>query len=132
MIRILIFIIVAAAALSIAYLLGKGDDKKKRMILLGGGAFAAAVALFMQGSFSLYLSLAAIVAISLIGALGYAKYLEKEQAKDQQLAQERKNRTTRTQTQPEELPKKPVHEPIADKPFGMQTIAVIREEKKVE
>lgn len=132
MIRIFIFIIFAASALSASYFLIKSDDKKKRTFLIGGGALAAAFALLLQSAFSLYLSLAAIVGISLIGALGYAKYIEKEQEKNQQLLQERRSRKSRTLSQPVESAKKPVHEPIAEKPFGMQTIAVIREEREVE
>ncbi|EIM07959.1 hypothetical protein A1A1_03867 [Planococcus antarcticus DSM 14505] len=132
MIRILTFIIFVAGALFILYILEKGVARKKKMILIGGGALAAAIGLFMQGAFSLYLSIAAILGISLLVALSYAKFVEKQQLKNQQLLQERRNSRSRTQSQSTETIKKPVHEPIAEKAFGMQTIAVIKEEQKVE
>lgn len=135
MIRILLFIIFAASALSILYFLTKGDVRKKRMVLLSGGAFAAAIGLFMQSTFSIILSIAGILGVSLIVALSYTKVLEKEQLKNQQLIQERRSKKSSTpseQTEHVEPIKKSVHEPIVEKPFGMQTIAVIREEQKVE
>ncbi|MGE6412728.1 hypothetical protein ACQKDD_00995 [Planococcus kocurii] len=135
MIRILLFIIFAASTLSILYFFTKGDIRKNRIILLGGGIFVAAIGLFMQSTFSLILSIAGILGVSLLVALSYTKFLEKEQLKNQQLIQERRNKKSSTPLkQPKHVEpiQQSVHEPIVEKSFGMQTIAVIKEEQKVE
>ncbi len=132
MVRIFILIIFVAIAMLVFYFLTTGVNRMKIMTLIGGGAFAAFVGLFMQGALSVYLSIAAIVAISLLGALIYAKVQETNLLKRQQVLQEHKNRKSKISAKQAALVKKPVHEPIGDETSGMQTITRVREEQKVE
>lgn len=132
MVRILIFIMLAAIALALAYFLGKSASKKKFMLLLGSGILAAAVGVLMQAVFPLYQSLLGVLAVALIAALTYMKVLEKEQMKNQQLLEERRNSKSRVQLISTVLKNKRFQEPAADKTYGMKPIPVVKEEQKVE
>lgn len=77
MVRILILVIFAAIVFALAYTLFKAIPMKKKMTILLGAAVAAAIGLVMQNYLPFYMSLLAIVAISLIAALIYMKQLEK-------------------------------------------------------
>lgn len=131
MIRILIFIILAAVVLPLAYLLLKQVPLAKRMTIAGGGLAAAAVALVMQGSYAWYLTALALLGVSFLAAFIYMKLVEKEQKEKQRLAEERrelKQQKTKTYlATPEETPAaaEPTEKP---KPFGMQSIDAEREE----
>jgi membrane protein implicated in regulation of membrane protease activity len=131
MIRIFVFVILAAIALTIAYFLTKSSGRKKGMLVLGSGVLAAAAGIFMQAAFPMYLSLLGIVAISLIASLLYMKMLEREEQKKQLMLEERRAEKNKAGSRPAEPAKKPVQVQAAAKPFGMQTITAVREEQKV-
>lgn len=131
MIRILFFIIIAAIALSVAYIRTRKDSNKKIMLLIGAGTLAAAIGILMQTTFPLYLSLLGVIGISLVATLVYMKGLEREEQRKVQMMEERKARKESAKKRPAEPAKKPIHEPQVIKPVGMQTIAAVREEQKV-
>lgn len=131
MIRILIFIILAAVVLPITYFLFKQVPLAKRMAIAGGGLAAAATALLMQGSYAWYLVALALLGVSFLAAFAYMKLVEKEQKEKLRLAEERrelKQQKTKTYlATPEETPAAP--EPTQKpKPFGMQSIDAEKEE----
>lgn len=132
MVRILIFIMVAAIAMALVYFIGKSSSKKKFMILLGSGILAAAVGVFMQTAFPLYQSLLGMLAVALIAAMIYMKVLEKEQMKNEQLLEERRSNKSRVQPSSTVITNKRFEEPAADKTYGMKSIPVVGEEQKVE
>ena len=132
MVRILIFIMLAAIALAIIYFIGRSASKKNFMILLGSGILAAAVGVFMQTTFPLYQALLGMLTVALIAAMIYMKVLEKEQMKNEQLLEERRNNKTRVQPSSTVITNKRFEEPAADKTYGMKSIPVVREEQKVE
>ena len=131
MIRILIFIILAAVVLPLAYILFKQVPLVKRMTIAGGGLAAAAAALGMQGTYAWYLVALALLGVSFLAAFIFMKIIEKEQNEKQRLAEERreqKQQITKTYlATKEEIPAaaEPVEKP---KPFGMQSIEADREE----
>lgn len=131
MIRILIFIILAAVVLPLAYILFKQVPLVKRMTIAGGGLAAAAAALGMQGTYAWYLVALALLGVSFLAAFIFMKIIEKEQNEKQRLAEERreqKQQITKTYlATKEETPAaaEPVEKP---KPFGMQSIEADREE----
>ncbi|MCH4825620.1 hypothetical protein [Planococcus halocryophilus] len=132
MIRILLFLIIVAIVLPIFYFRVKTNTGKKQMLFISGGAIAAAVGIFMQASFSGYLSLLGVVAISLVLTLGYMKFFENQQLKTQHQQIVKKESKTNQQADRIESVRQPVHEPVASKTFGMQKVAKIEEEQKVE
>ncbi|MEK6190495.1 MAG: ABC-2 transporter permease [Carnobacterium alterfunditum] len=128
MIRILLFLIVVAIVLPLFYFRLKKDAGRKQMLFISGGAIAAAVGIFMQSSFSGYVSLLGVIAISLVLTLGYMKLLEKQHLKTQQQQDMKKENKTKWKVDQTES----VHEPVTAKSFGMQRVARVEEEQKVE
>lgn len=90
MVRILILIIFAAIVFTLAYTLLKTIPMKKKMTIIGGAVTAAAIGLIMQNYMPFYMSLLAIVAISLMAALIYMKQLEKAQIEKVKQSEERR------------------------------------------
>ncbi|TWT09010.1 hypothetical protein [Planomicrobium sp. CPCC 101079] len=131
MVRILCFIAIAAIVAASSYFLTRGDGKKRNLFVSSGAVIAAAAGIFMQTVLPLHLSLLGILAISLIAAMGYAKVIEREKQKKQQMIEERRAKNNMGQSRPLEPIKKPVLEQAAGKQFGMQTISAVREEQEV-
>lgn len=131
MIRILIFIILAAVVLPLAYILFKQVPLAKRMTIAGGGLAAAAIAILMQGAYAWYMVALALLGVSFLAAFVFMKLVEKEQNEKQRLAEERrelKQQNTKTYlATTEEAPAaaEPSQKP---KPFGMESIDADREE----
>lgn len=92
MIQLLFLIIISAVVLSIAFFGFRDVPLTRRMVLAGGALAAATIGVLMQSSFSWYMSLLAIVAVSLLAALIYMKVLEKEQKEIERDEEERKAR----------------------------------------
>lgn len=90
MVRILILIIFATIVFALAYTLFKTIPMKKKMTIIGGAVTAAAIGLIMQNYMPFYMSLLAIVAISLMAALIYMKQLEKAQMEKVKQSEERR------------------------------------------
>ncbi|UJF28204.1 hypothetical protein [Planococcus sp. 107-1] len=90
MVRILILVIFAAIVFALAYTLFKTIPMKKKMTIIGGAVTAAAIGLIMQNYMPFYMSLLAIVAISLMAALIYMKQLEKAQMEKVKQSEERR------------------------------------------
>lgn len=131
MIRILIFIIIAAVVLPLAYLLFKQVPLIKRMIIAGGGLAAAAAAVGMQGTYAWYLVALALLGVSFLASFAFMKIIEKEQVEKQRLAEERrqlKQQKAKTYLAVEETVPQVEKTSEKPKPFGMQSIAADREE----
>lgn len=132
MIRLLLFVILAAVVLPVAYLLFKQVPLAKRMTIAGGGLAAAAIALLMQGTYAWYLVALALLGVSFLAAFVYMKLIEKEQNEKLRLAEERrelKQQKTKTYLATPEEETTAVPEPTEKpKPFGMQSIDAEREE----
>lgn len=131
MIRILIFIIIAAVVLPLAYLLFKQVPLIKRMTIAGGGLAAAAAAVGMQGTYAWYLVALALLGVSFLASFAFMKIIEKEQVEKQRLAKERrqlKQQKAKTYLAVEETVPQVEKTSEKPKPFGMQSIAADREE----
>lgn len=131
MIRILIFIIIAAVVLPLAYLLFKQVPLIKRMTIAGGGLAAAAAAIGMQGVYAWYLVALALLGVSFLASFAFMKIIEKEQVEKQLLAEERrqlKQQKAKTYLAVEETVPQVEKTSEKPKPFGMQSIAADREE----
>lgn len=131
MIRILIFIIIAAVVLPLAYLLFKQVPLIKRMTIAGGGLAAAAAAIGMQGVYAWYLVALALLGVSFLASFAFMKIIEKEQVEKQRLAEERrqlKQQKAKTYLAVEETVPQVEKTSEKPKPFGMQSIAADREE----
>ncbi|ANU12804.1 hypothetical protein [Planococcus halocryophilus] len=131
MIRILIFVILAAVVLPLTYLLFKQVPLAKRMTIAGGGIAAAGIAILMQGAYAWYIVALALLGVSFLAAFVYMKLVEKEQREKLRLVEERrelKQQKTKTYlATTEETPAAPVSTE-KPKPFGMQSIDAEREE----
>ena len=129
MIRILIFVILAAVVLPLTYLYFKQVPLAKRMIIAGGGLAAAGIAILMQGAYAWYIVALALLGVSFLAAFAFMKLVEKEQNEKQRLIEERreqKQKNTKTYlATTEETSEAPAEKP---KPFGMQSIDADREE----
>lgn len=90
MVRILILVIFAAIVFALAYTLFKTIPMKKKMTIIGGAVAAATIGLIMQNYMPFYMSLLAIVAISLMASLIYMKQLEKAQMEKVKQSEERR------------------------------------------
>lgn len=131
MIRILIFIIIAAVVLPLAYVLFKQVPLIKRMTIAGGGLAAAAAAVGMQGTYAWYLVALALLGVSFLASFAFMKIIEKEQVEKQRLAEERrqlKQQKAKTYLAVEETVPQVEKASEKPKPFGMQSIAADREE----
>lgn len=141
MIQILITVMAAAIILPLAYFQFKETPLPKRMLIAGTIVAAAFLSVFLQlFEFAFYVPLLAIVAISMIGAIIYAKIDEMEKAEKRRLADERKQRQQVTVPVPagtieETAPKPGAEKSLYDdkepekKSFAMQTIGVSGEER---
>ncbi|WP_223638253.1 hypothetical protein [Planococcus sp. 4-30] len=131
MIRILIFIILAAVVLPLTYLLFKQVPLAKRMTIAGGGLAAAGIAILMQGAYAWYIVALALLGVSFLAAFIFMKLVEKEQNEKQRMMEERreqKQKNTKTYlatTEETPVAEAPIEKP---KPFGMQSIDADREE----
>ena len=131
MIRILIFIIVAAVVLPLTYFYFKQVPLAKRMTIAGGGLAAAAIAILMQGAYAWYLVALALLGVSFLAAFIFMKLVEKEQNEKQRLAEERREQKQHnTKTYLATTEETPVAAEPSQKPkaFGMQSIDADREE----
>lgn len=90
MVRILILVIFAAIVFALAYALFKTIPMKKKMTILAGAVAAAAIGLVLQSLMPFYMSLLAILAISLLATLVYVKQLEKAQLEKNKISEERR------------------------------------------
>lgn len=130
MIRLFIFIILAAIILPLTYLRFKQVPLLKRMIIAGGGLAAAAVALLMQESYSWYITVLALVGVSFLAAFVFAKIIAKEREEKLRIAEARREeklkQTIKNTKLKEEMPA--VEAVETPKSFGMQSIDAEREE----
>ena len=93
MIQILITIMAAAIILPLAYYQFKETPLPKRMLIAGSIVAAAFLSVFLQLlDFAFYVPLLAIVVISMIGAIVYAKIDEMEKVEKRRMADEKKQR----------------------------------------
>ncbi|TAA69170.1 hypothetical protein [Planococcus salinarum] len=141
MIQILITIIAAAIILPLAYYQFKKTPLPKRMLIAGTIVAAAFISVFLQlFELAFYVPLLAIVAISMIGAIAYAKIDEMEKTEKRRLADERKQKResavpAETGSIEETAPKPEAEKSLYDdkepekKSFAMQTIGVSGEER---
>lgn len=90
MIRFLFFIIIAAIVLAVASYGFKTVQNAKKITIAGGGIAAAGLAILLQSAMFWGVGVLALVAISLVSSLIYMKYLEKKQAENTRLSEERK------------------------------------------
>lgn len=140
MIKLLIWIMLAAVILAATVFLGKSQNKKKIYIIAIGSLFAAATALWMQGSFAWHMSFLAILGLSLFTALLYMKVEEREQMEKSRLKAERqalknqvreepkRTETLAAKSQTIEQPQRVQQESPIDKPekvFGMESIGPV-------
>lgn len=133
MVKLLIWVIIAAAVMAGVVFLKKIENKKKTYIIAVGSLLAAAVALWMQGSFAWHMSLLAILGLSLVTALLYMKIEEREQQEKVKLKEERLKRKKQSVAIPQE-PKAIREEPVkkqeatiekSEKVFGMESIGPV-------
>src|SRR5690606_32012509 len=138
MVQILFTVMAAAIILPLAYFQFQTTPLPKRMLIAGSivaAAFAAAFLQFLQLAF--YVPVLAILAISMIGAIVYAKIDEMEKAEKQRLSEERKKKrqaavevdVSSISSIEETVPAAPAEkslyaqpEPELKKTFAMQTI----------
>lgn len=92
MIRFLFLLIIAAIVLALAFFQFKSVPLAKKMTVAGGGLAAAAVGITLQSGFAWYLTILAIVAVSLAAAIVYMKLDEREELEKKREAEERKER----------------------------------------
>ncbi|MGE6367603.1 hypothetical protein ACQKDB_00500 [Planococcus kocurii] len=130
MIRLLIFVILAAIILSLSYLWVKQVPLIKKMTITGGGLAAAAIAIFMQATYSWYLVVVALLGVSFLAAFAFMKLVEKEQNEKLRLAEERREeKRQKAKTYLATTTEMPAAETLQKpKPFGMQSIEAEREE----
>lgn len=131
MVRLLILIIIGAAALSLAYFFFRSIPFSKKMPVVGGGFAAALIGAFLQMGYPIYMPLLALVGVSLLASLVYMKLLEKEQMEKQRLVEERKMRNHMSSPTPAYSESKPIHENTINKSFGMQSISLGEEDHKL-
>ena len=141
MIQILITVMAAAIILPLAYFQFKKTPLPKRMLVAGSIVAAAFISAFLQLlDFAFYVPLLAIIAISMIGAIVYAKIDEMEKVEKRRVTEERKQRQQVVVPVPtgsiEETALKPAAETSLydekepeKKSFAMQTIGVGGEER---
>ena len=132
MIKLLIWLMIAASVMAGVVFFKKTENKKKTYIVAVGSLLAAAVALWMQGSFAWHMSLLAILGLSLVTALLFMKMEEREQLEKERLKQERKDRKKQA-VEPPKPPKaekesekeaQPIREK-SEKVFGMESIGPV-------
>jgi|GEM_PF-3340991 len=133
MVKLLIWVIIAAAVMAGVVFLKKIENKKKIYIIAVGSLSASAVALWMQGSFAWHMSLLAILGLSLVTALLFMKMEEREKQEKVKLKEERIERKKQSVAIPQE-PKIVKEEPVkkqeastekSEKVFGMESIGPV-------
>ncbi|MEZ0480599.1 hypothetical protein [Planococcus sp. SSTMD024] len=133
MIKLLIWLMIAAVVMAGVVFSKKIENKKKTYIVATGSLLAAAVALWMQGSFAWHMSLLTILGLSLVTALLFMKIEEREQQEKARLKQERQNRKKQSDAMPAQ-PKAIKEEPVkkqeatiekSEKVFGMESIGPV-------
>ncbi|MFD1030487.1 hypothetical protein [Metaplanococcus flavidus] len=141
MIQILITVMVAAIILPLTYFNFQATPLPKRMLVAGTIVAAAFISVFLQFlELAFYVPILAIVAISMIGAIVFAKIDETEKAEKRRIAEERKQRQhTPVQLQKDTIEETPAQKESAPslyneqepekKSFAMQTIGVSGEER---
>ncbi|MGM0897201.1 MAG: hypothetical protein ACQEV0_04830 [Bacillota bacterium] len=133
MIKLFIWVMIAATVMAGVVFFKKIENKKKAYIVAIGSLLAAAIALWMQGSFAWHMSLLAILGLSLVTALLFMKIEEREQQEKMRLKQERQERKKQSAAIPQqarELKEEPVkkQESTIEKPekvFGMESIGPV-------
>ncbi|RAZ68581.1 hypothetical protein [Planococcus maitriensis] len=136
MVKLLIWVMIAAVVMAGVVFFKKIENKKKTYIVAVGSLLAAAVALWMQGDFAWHMSLLAILGLSLVTALLFMKIEEREQQEKERLKQERKDRKKQAVESPKPVkPEKeaekapePKTEPVqekSEKVFGMESIGPV-------
>ncbi|MDE0583622.1 hypothetical protein ON064_11315 [Planococcus sp. A6] len=133
MIKLLIWLMIAAGVMAGVVFFKKIENKKKTYLIAVGSLLAAAVALWMQGNFAWHMSLLAILGLSLVTALLFMKMEEREQQEKERLKQERKDRKKQAVEPPKpaieaEKAPKPEAEPVkekSEKVFGMESIGPV-------
>lgn len=141
MIQIFITLMAAAIILPLAYYMFKGTPLPKRMLITGTIVAAAFAAVFLQlFQLAFYVPILAIIAISMAGAIVYAKIDEMEKAEKRRITEERKQkqqtaapvqRSSIEETAPSEAQEKSLYDEQEPKKksFAMQTIGVGGEER---
>ncbi|WP_033541916.1 hypothetical protein [Planococcus sp. CAU13] len=141
MVQILITVMLSALILPLAYFRFQTTPLPKRMLIAGSIVAAALASAFLQYlELAFYVPVLAIVAISMIGAIAYAKIEEKEKEEKQRIADERKQKryqaveidvTSIEETAPKAEPVKSLYDEPAQekKQFAMQTIGTDGEER---
>lgn len=140
MIQILITIMLAAIIVPLAYFQFKTTPLPKKMVIAGTIIAAAFVAAFLQFlKLAFYVPFLAIIAVSMVGAIAYAKIDENEKAEKRRIAEERKQKrqavvevdsSSIEETQPAAEQSSLYDEPIEEKKsFAMQTIGTDGEER---
>ncbi|AUD13675.1 MULTISPECIES: hypothetical protein [unclassified Planococcus (in: firmicutes)] len=133
MIKLLIWVMIAAGVMAGVVFFKKIENKKKTYIVAVGSLLAAAVALWMQGNFAWHMSLLAILGLSLVIALLFMKMEEREQQEKERLKQERKDRKKqvaeplKSEKEAEKAPERET-EPVkekSEKVFGMESIGQV-------
>ena len=98
MVKLLIWVMVAAVVMAGAVFFKKKENKKKTYIVVIGSLSAAAIALWVQGSLSWHMSLLAIFGLSLVTALFYMKMEEREQKEKLRLKEQRQQHKKQSTT----------------------------------
>lgn len=145
MIQILITIMLAAIIVPLAYFQFKTTPLPKKMVIAGTIIAAAFVAAFLQFlKLAFYVPFLAIIAVSMVGAIAYAKIDENEKAEKRRIAEERKqkrqsavevDRSSMDTSSIEETPPAAEQTSLYDEPieekksFAMQTIGTDGEER---
>ncbi|ANU23603.1 hypothetical protein [Planococcus donghaensis] len=130
MIRLLVFLILAAIVLPLTYFRFKQFPLVKRMIISGGALAAAAVALLMQESYAWYIVALALVGVSFLAAFAFAKIITKERQEKLRIAEERREQKLQQSLKKSAVLEKAPAIETDEKPmsFGMQSIDAEREE----
>ncbi len=133
MIKLLIWLMITAVVMAGVVFLKKKENKKKAYIAAIGSLLAAAIALWMQGSFAWHMSLLAILGLSLVTALLFMKIEEREKQEKVKLKEERLERKKQSAAIPQEakeLKEEPVNKQEStneksEKVFGMESIGPV-------
>ncbi|MBT2582430.1 hypothetical protein [Planococcus sp. ISL-109] len=131
MIKLLIWVILAAAIMTATVFLGKAQNKKKMYIIAIGSLFAAAIALWMQGNFAWHMSFLAILGLSLVTALLYMKVEEREQLEKDRLKAERQALRNQVREEPKQAQALKQPEQIVEQPAQAQQESPTEKPEKV-
>ncbi|MDE4083820.1 hypothetical protein PO902_01830 [Planococcus maritimus] len=133
MVKLLIWLMITAVVMAGVVFFKKIENKKKVYIVAIGSLLAAAVALWMQGSFAWHMSLLAILGLSLVTALLFIKIEEGEKQEKVKLKEQRLERKKQSAAIPQEpiaIKEEPVKKQEAiieksEKVFGMESIGPV-------